>query len=68
VFVTPAIVSGMAKMPPYRFALWSLLDALGWTVSVAVSAYGVGRLATGHHTARDRPSWSSGSPPGHSSP
>ena len=46
-FVTPAIVSGMAKMPPYRFALWSLLDALGWTVSVAVSAYGVGRLATG---------------------
>jgi len=53
VFVTPAIVSGTAKMPPYRFALWNLLDALGWTVSVAASAYGVGRLATGHHTWHD---------------
>jgi len=53
VFFTPAIVSGTAKMPPYRFALWNLLDSLGWTVSVAASAYGVGRLATGHHTWRD---------------
>ncbi len=53
VFVTPAIVSGTAKMPPYRFAFWNLLDSLGWTVSVAASAYGVGRLATGHHTVRD---------------
>ncbi len=53
VFVTPAIVSGTAKMPPYRFALWNLLDALAWTVSVAASAYGVSRLATGHHTAHD---------------
>jgi membrane protein DedA with SNARE-associated domain len=53
VFVTPAIVSGTAKMPPYRFAWWNLLDALGWTVSVAASAYGVGRLATGHHTWHD---------------
>ena len=53
VFVTPAIVSGTAKMPPYRFAVWNLLDSLGWTVSVAASAYGVGRLATGHHTGHD---------------
>jgi len=53
VFVTPAIVSGTAKMPPYRFAFWNLLDSLAWTVSVAASAYGVGRLATGHHTWRD---------------
>ena len=53
VFVTQAIVSGTAKMPPYRFALWNLLDALGWTVSVAASVYGVGRLATGHHTWHD---------------
>ena len=53
VFVTPAIVSGTAKMPPYRFALWNLLDSLGWSVSVAASAYGVGRLATGHHTGHD---------------
>jgi membrane protein DedA with SNARE-associated domain len=53
VFVTPAIVSGTAKMPPYRFALWNLLDSLGWTISVAASAYGLSRLATGHHNARD---------------
>jgi membrane protein DedA with SNARE-associated domain len=53
VFVTPAIVSGTAKMPAYRFALWNLLDSLGWSVSVAASAYGVGRLATGHHTGHD---------------
>ena len=53
VFVTPAIVSGTANMPPYRFALWNLLDSLGWSASVAASAYGVGRLATGHHTGHD---------------
>ena len=53
VFFTPAIVSGTAKMPPYRFAWWNLLDSLGWTVSVAASAYGLGRLATGHHTGHD---------------
>ena len=53
VFFTPAIVSGTAKMRPYQFAFWNLLDSLGWAVSVAASAYGVGRLATGHHTGRD---------------
>jgi membrane protein DedA with SNARE-associated domain len=53
VFFTPAIVSGTAKMPPSRFAFFNLLDSLGWAVSVAASAYGVGRLATGHHTAHD---------------
>ena len=53
VFVTPAVVSGTANMPPYRFALWNLLDSLGWSVSVAASAYGIGRLATGHHTGHD---------------
>jgi len=53
VFFTPAVVSGTADMPPYRFVLWNLLDSLGWSVSVAASAYGVGRLATGHHTGHD---------------
>lgn len=53
VFVTPAVVSGTAKMPPYRFAVWNLLDSLLWTVSVAASTYGLGRLATGHHTWHD---------------
>jgi len=53
VFFTPAIVSGTAKMRPYQFALWNLLDSLGWTLSVAASAYGVSRLATGQHTGHD---------------
>ena len=53
VFFTPAIVSGTANMRPYRFALWNLLDSLGWSVSVAASSYGIGRLATGHHTGHD---------------
>jgi membrane protein DedA with SNARE-associated domain len=53
VFFTPAIVSGTAQMTPYRFALWNLVDSLGWSVSVAASSYGVGRLATGHNTGRD---------------
>jgi membrane-associated protein len=53
VFFTPAIVSGTAKMPPYRFAFVNLLDSFGWAVSVAASAYGVGRVATGHHNAHD---------------
>jgi membrane protein DedA with SNARE-associated domain len=53
VFFTPAIVSGTARMPPYRFAFVNLLDSLAWAVSVAGSAYGVGRLATGHHSAHD---------------
>lgn len=53
VFLTPAVVSGTAEMPLVRFAVWNLLDSLGWAVSVAASAYGVGRLATGHHTWRD---------------
>ena len=53
VFFTPAIVSGTARMPPYRFAFFNLLDSLGWTVSVAASAYGVSRLVTGHHSAHD---------------
>jgi len=52
-FFTPAIVSGTAKMRPYQFALWNLLDSLGWALSVAASAYGVARLATGHHTGHD---------------
>jgi hypothetical protein len=53
VFVTPAIVSGTAQMPPYRFALWNPLDSVGWSLPVAASAYGIGRLATGHHTGHD---------------
>lgn len=68
VFVTPAIVSGTAKVRPYQFALWNLLDFLGWTVSVAASAYGVARLATATTPGTISPSWSSGSAPERWSP
>jgi membrane protein DedA with SNARE-associated domain len=53
VFVTPAIVSGTAKMPPLRFAVFNLVDSFAWTVSVAASVYGVSRLVTGHHNWHD---------------
>ncbi len=53
VFVTPSIVSGTAKMRFRQFALWNFLDSLCFAVSVAFSAYGVGRVATGHTSAFD---------------
>ena len=53
VFFTPAIVSGTAKMPPLRFAVFNLVDSLAWTVSVAASVYGLSRLVTGHHNWHD---------------
>jgi len=48
-----AVFFTTAKLRPYLFAFWNLLDSLGWSVSVAASAYGVGRLATGHHGSHD---------------
>jgi membrane protein DedA with SNARE-associated domain len=53
VFLTPAIVSGTAKMRHGRFAFWNLIASLGFAISVTASAYGVGRIASGHHTAHD---------------
>jgi membrane protein DedA with SNARE-associated domain len=53
VFFTPAIVSGTAKMERGQFAFWNLLASLGFTVSVAASSYGLGRIVTGHYSARD---------------
>jgi membrane protein DedA with SNARE-associated domain len=53
VFLTPAIISGTAKMHHARFVLWNLIASLGFAVSVTASAYGVGKLASGHHTAHD---------------
>ena len=53
VFVTPSIVSGTAKMQFRQFALWNFLDSLCFAVSVAFSAYGVGRVATGHASVHD---------------
>lgn len=53
VFVTPAIVSGTAKMQHGQFAIWNFLASLAWTLSVAFSCYGLSRLATGNHSTRD---------------
>jgi membrane protein DedA with SNARE-associated domain len=48
VFFTPAIVSGTARMRRRQFMFWNLVDSFGFSVSVAASAYGVGKLATGN--------------------
>ena len=53
VFFTPAIVSGTAKMQHGQFVLWNLLASLAFSVSVAASAYGLGRIFTGHHSPHD---------------
>ncbi len=53
VFFTPAIISGTAKMHRGQFALWNLFASLGFALSVAPSAYGLGRVATGHHSPHD---------------
>jgi membrane-associated protein len=53
VFFTPAIVSGTAKMQRGQFVVWNLLASFGFSVSFAASAYGIGRLVSGEHSARD---------------
>jgi membrane-associated protein len=53
VFFTPAIVSGTAKMQHGQFILWNLVASLAFSVSVAASSYGFGRIFTGHHSALD---------------
>jgi membrane protein DedA with SNARE-associated domain len=53
VFVTPAIVSGTANMRRREFAVWNFLAALGFALCTVAGAYGLGRLLTGHHAAKD---------------
>jgi membrane protein DedA with SNARE-associated domain len=53
VFLTPAILSGTAKMRHGRFAFWNVIASFGFALSVTASAFGIGKLATGHHTAHD---------------
>jgi membrane protein DedA with SNARE-associated domain len=48
VFFTPAIVSGTARMRRRQFIVWNLVDSFGFSVSVAASAYGLGKLVTGN--------------------
>jgi len=53
VFFTPAIISGTAKMKLSQFALWNFVASLVFTLSVAATSYGIGRLATGHYSPLD---------------
>jgi membrane protein DedA with SNARE-associated domain len=53
VFFTPGIVSGTARMSPYRFAFWNLLASFAWTASVVASTYGVSKIVTSGFTWGD---------------
>jgi membrane protein DedA with SNARE-associated domain len=53
VFFTPAIVSGTAKMQHGQFVVWNLIASFVFSVSVAASAFGIGRLIAGDHSAFD---------------
>ncbi len=53
VFFTPAIVSGTAKMRRGQFVLWNLIASLAFSISVAASAFGFGRVLTGSHSLHD---------------
>jgi membrane protein DedA with SNARE-associated domain len=53
VFFTPAVVSGTAKMHHGQFVLWNLIASFAFAVSVAASAFGIGRVVTGHTTLHD---------------
>ncbi len=53
VFFTPAVVSGTAKMHYGQFVLWNLIASFAFAVSVAASAFGIGRVVTGHTSLHD---------------
>lgn len=53
VFFTPAIISGTARMKSTQFAVWNLVASVAFTVSVVATAYGAGRVLTGHQSTRD---------------
>jgi membrane protein DedA with SNARE-associated domain len=53
VFFTPAVVSGTAKMEHGEFILWNLIASFAFAVSVAASAFGIGRVVTGNTSLHD---------------
>jgi membrane protein DedA with SNARE-associated domain len=53
VFFTPAIVSGTAKMHHGQFVVWNFVASLAFTISVAASSYGIGRIVTGNYSLHD---------------
>ena len=55
VFVTPSIVCGALEMKWRQFVVWNFFAGAVFVVSVGASAYGAGKVSTGHH---DPVSWS----------
>jgi len=53
VFITPSIVSGTAKMHHGQFVLWNFVASFAFALSVAPTAYGLGKVATGSHSPHD---------------
>lgn len=53
VFFTPAIISGTARMKFSQFVVWNFIASLAFTWSVAATAYGAGRVSTGHTSTED---------------
>jgi membrane-associated protein len=51
VFFTPCMVSGIAKMKYSQFVVWNFLAGGIYVISVGLSVYGAGKVATGHHDA-----------------
>src|SRR5689334_22023365 len=51
VFFTPCMVSGIAKMKYSQFVVWNFLAGAAYVISVGLSVYGAGKVATGHHDA-----------------
>jgi membrane-associated protein len=49
VFFTPCMVSGIAKMKYSQFVVWNFLAGAAYVISVGLSVYGAGKVATGHH-------------------
>lgn len=49
VFFTPCLVSGIAKMKYSQFVVWNFLAGTIYVISVGLSVYGAGKIATGHH-------------------
>jgi len=48
VFFTPCMVSGIAKMKYSQFVVWNFLAGTAYVISVGLSVYGAGKVATGH--------------------
>ncbi|HXA33677.1 MAG TPA: hypothetical protein VNV87_15595 [Acidimicrobiales bacterium] len=53
VFFTPAIISGAAKMEQGQFIVWNFVASTGFALAVAPTAYGAGKVATGHNSTKD---------------